>query len=428
MIASAQRLMRYAEQGRWLTIANRYQEDTVRRLGEDHGKGSIRARNLCDYIAASAPLHCCDGWALLGRALGCHMRGDADVARHLAYYAELRAAMSLLATQGVGVFSKKHFIIRADGAVEKVTEDGTHTAAWDLLETWAGLPQAGVVLGQILEPAGAQVAEWVAELPQGAAWQPIATEWLKDIGLDLELFGGQDHDARNEASYRPNHLKRSARLASVQAAAAAREMWALLEPARPLSFGQLDKYLLRRTLESAFASVRGLSAREDDPDAYRLQVAQAGGGLLSTLEAAEWTRFLCREQDPEDPEILRMADREPRPARSDYHVSMMARALLLLRVASGANRRMLKEAGVPLESLSFWWQPYGEGLGLWDQPAPTVPELTDGWDDAKAAVEDIETALQDGTAGSYRGVLSGLSAPLARLTGMEIVGVWSLAA
>ncbi len=427
MIASAHRLMRYAGQGRWLTIANRYREDTVRRLGEDHGSGSIRARNLCDYVAASAPLHCCDGWALLGRALGCHMRGDADVSRHLAYYAELRAAMSLLATQGVGVFSNKHFIIRADGAVEKVTEGGTHTAAWDLLEAWAGLPQAGVVIGQILEPVGVQIAQWVAALPQGAAWQPIAKEWLKDIGLDLELFGEQDHDARNEASYRPNHLHGSVRLASVQAAAAAREMWALLEPAQPLSFGQLDKYMLRRTLESAFASVRGLSASRA-LDAYRLQVTQAAGGLLSTLEAAEWTPFLFREQDPEDPEILRMADREPRPARSDYHVSMMARALLLLRVASGANRRMLKEAGVPLESLSFWWQPYGEGLGLWDQPAPTVPELTLGWDDAQAALEDIESALHDGTAGSYRSVVSRLSAPLARLTGMEIVGVWSLAA
>jgi len=89
---------------------------------------------------------------------------------------------------------------------------------------------------------------------------------------------------------------------------------------------------------------------------------------------------------------------------------------------------MLKEAGVPLESLSFWWQPYGEGLGLWDQPAPAVSELTYGWDDAQAALEDIESALHDGTAGSYRSVVSGLSVPLARLTGMEIVGVWSLAA
>jgi hypothetical protein len=204
-------------------------------------------------------------------------------------------------------------------------------------------------------------------------------------------------------------------------------MWALLEPARPLSFGQLDKYLLRRTLESAFFSVRGLSARRAPAD-YSRQVATAVGAVVSAVEAAEWTPFLLREQDQDDPEILRMADCKPSPARSDYHVSMMARALLLLRVASGANRRMLNEAGVPLESLSFWWQPYGQGLGLWDPPAPTVSELTDGWDDAQVALEDIEAALKDGTAASYQGVVSELSAPLARLTGMEIVGVWSLAA
>jgi hypothetical protein len=426
VVESARRSLTYAGQGRWLTVANRYRDDIVRRLGEDHGKGSIRARNLCDYVAASAPLHCCDGWALLGRALSCHMRGDANVARHLAYYAELRAAMSVLATQGVGVFSRKHFIMRANGTPEKITDGGTHLAAWDLLEAWASLSHAGDVLGEILQPGGTPVSDWVAALPKRVAWRPIASAWLKEIGLDLQLFGKQDHDARNEASYRPSHLRSTHTLASMRAVRAAKEIWALLEPARPLSFGQVDRYLLRRTLLTAFNSVTGQSARRK-PAVYRRQVEQAAASLLSGPDATEWTSFLC-DQDPKDPEILLMADMKPRPARNDYHVSMMARALLLLRVASGANRRMLKAAGVPLERLAFWWQPYGQGLGLWDQPAPTVEELTDGWDDAKAALEDIEIALGDGTADSYHSVVDGLAKPLARLTGMEIVGVWSLAA
>jgi hypothetical protein len=425
--ASTRRLMGYASKQRWLTLANRYRTNTVQALDADHAAGTISARNLTDYVAASAPLHCCDGWALLGRALACHLRGDADVTRHLAYYAELRAAMSLLATQGVGVFNKRHFVIDQAGGVQKVASGGTHAVAWDLLEAWAGLPSAANMLGEVLIPGGQPVGQWVAELPQGATWQPIATQWLKEIGLDLELFGTQDHDARNEASYRPNHLGQRPVLASTDAARATRELWMLLEPSPPLSFGELDRYLLRRTLESAFFSVTGRSHKRAHAD-FRTQVDAAAAACVGAGQTQIWSRFLRRIDDPQDPEILTLAQCTPRLDRPDYHVSMMARALLLLRVASGATRRMLIDAGVGLESLGFWWKPYGEGLGLWDHPAPNVAQLTDGWADTKAALDDIDISLAAGALSSYRGIVSELPRPFANLTSLEMVGVWSLAA
>ena len=39
------------------------------------------------------------------------MAGDPDAARHLGYYAELRATMSILAGDGIGVFQNKHIIV-----------------------------------------------------------------------------------------------------------------------------------------------------------------------------------------------------------------------------------------------------------------------------------------------------------------------------
>lgn len=79
---------------KWIGTTNRYRLKCTVALFKDTqpGKG-INSRNLAQYIAASAPLHCADGWSVLGRAIDSHSRGDFDASRHLAYYAELRAAL-----------------------------------------------------------------------------------------------------------------------------------------------------------------------------------------------------------------------------------------------------------------------------------------------------------------------------------------------
>lgn len=48
------------------------------------------ASEVGEYVAASLPGHCIDGWAYLGRSLSACLHGDAGTARHLAYYAEPR--------------------------------------------------------------------------------------------------------------------------------------------------------------------------------------------------------------------------------------------------------------------------------------------------------------------------------------------------
>src|SRR6266540_3509352 len=131
----------------WLVKSNRYLVDCVDRIEVDKRARAVVQSDLGQYIAASAPLHCADGWTLLGRALGSHLRGDPDTARHLAYYAELRAAVSLLASAGLGIFDRDHFVLDASGSVRQFAERlGTHVATWEVLTCWAGLPVAGDLL------------------------------------------------------------------------------------------------------------------------------------------------------------------------------------------------------------------------------------------------------------------------------------------
>jgi hypothetical protein len=422
---STRRLVDYGAYKRWLSSSNRYRKNAVDVLESDYKASTINARHLSDYIAASAPLHCCDGWGLLGRALSCHLRGDSSVARHLAYYAELRAAMSLLATQGIGVFRLKHFALDAEGTPHRVHNQGTHVAAWELLDAWAGLSSAAATLGEILAPAGQPIADWIDTMSLGAPWHPIAAEWLRSIGLDLQIFSSDDRDARNEASYRPAYIRQTSWLPSRDALQTAVEIWRLLEPSPSLAFPELDRYLLRKSLEAAFESVRG-KTRKQARARFRSCISQTVTRQVDQGEERLWNDFLMRVNQPDDPVVLRLSEERGR-ARPDYHVSMMARALLLLRVASGATRLTMKQAGARMETLSFWWQPYGEQLGLWDAPAPDVARLTDGWADVELMLETVGAYVSEGD-DTYWGTVTQLPDALASFTSMEMVGVWSLAA
>jgi hypothetical protein len=73
----------------------------------------------------------------------CLAAGDAHAARHLAYYAELRAALSLLATQGIVVLTGLNFDVDARWrATSPVAAAPTHEMCWLLLEHWGSSPSA----------------------------------------------------------------------------------------------------------------------------------------------------------------------------------------------------------------------------------------------------------------------------------------------
>ena len=75
---------------------------------------------------------------------------------------------------------------------------------------------------------------------------------------------------------------------------------------------------------------------------------------------------------------------------------VLARATLLLRVASAACSRALRLAGVTREDLRFWWQAYGEDSGLWP-PGDEPDEFADLQQDVVETVKAAETAArQDG--------------------------------
>ena len=100
--------------------------------------------------------------------MAAQLRGDTGAATHLSYYAELRAAMSLLASQGIGVFNSNHAIVKKNGDVEVFKQRGTHKFAWDVLEEWSRSSRSAAVVTTMVRPAGASLEEWYEAFTSGA--------------------------------------------------------------------------------------------------------------------------------------------------------------------------------------------------------------------------------------------------------------------
>jgi len=413
------------KKSRWIAIQNRYVRNTVKRLHLDSNPGGhLNHLHLAEYVSASGPLHCTDGWALLGRAMDCHCRRDYESARHFAYYAELRATFSLLATEGIGIFAKEHFVI--DAAKKCFLFRGpTHQIVWPVLEYWASLTRAADLLGEAIQVSGVNLRQWLNHFQNGGNLHAVGSKWLRNWGLDLRFFL-QDRETRNEASYRPT-LIRPGILDVTGSADFICALWSLCEPSAHSPFENLDRHLLRIALEDSFKGITGTTPKANR-SLFRTRVESlVSQVILDVATHDRWVRFLTRAIDPNDAVIISKAGQTDSNDTPGQHLQMISRSALLLRVATAANSVLLKDGSISGDEIEFWWSALGEDRGLWEASNPPS-DLKDLWADAETAVQAVRdwtnnTSNADKTFMRWR---QDKSYEISVLGGCERIALWGL--
>jgi len=421
-------LKRHLNRKIWVGQNNRYRKDCVSRVQADIGSNSLNSAHLAQYVAASGPLHCADGWSFLGRALACIARGDNHSAMHLGYYAELRAAMSLLATQGVGIFNDRHFVLdKRDQCVLLNAGKGkgisTHRMAWAALEFWADGMSVSDHLFEIITPGGIALKNWIHHfgMPDNAI-DPVGRKWLKLWGLDLERLAN-DHIARNEVSYRPTGLSPKPSADARESSSFLTDLWMLCEPSGYSRFETLDRHLLRLSLHDLATGMRIKPA----DFASRVSNMLDAMGLGASAET-EWKPFLTRQRASETTSVIDRAAARKSAVRQE-HFGVLSRAFLLLRIATGCCASLLTETGFGREDLQFWWSPIGEDLGFWDS-GEQISDLTDLWADIELALEELrdwggQVESRDESP-SYAGWQGSCVQALWALSACERIALWGL--
>ncbi|CDX27350.1 conserved hypothetical protein [Mesorhizobium sp. ORS 3324] len=416
----------FLERSLWIGSSNHYVRDVVSKLKRAQPGTPRRQRHLAQYIAASVALHSNDGWSYLGRSVACLLAGDIHRALHLAYYAELRAAMSLLASIAVGIFNSQHYAITGVNTTHKLrTQRGTHEMTWLALEAWARRPASGRLFSSLIRPEGLTLDDWFQ--PQGGATvlAPQAKAWFMQWGMDLGL-ATKDREARNASSYRPDGVPGTWEVSAADTLEFVRDMWSSLEPSAASGFEQIDRHILRLAIERYHLGRTNRQPTRTDQDYIALVNSVITAQSLSVTTENRLRSFLLRQSAPDDLKIFVNSKIKPNHSQADAF-AVVSRAVLLLRVATGSAHNLLDRVGFDASMLGFWWEKLGEARGLW-APGATPSSLSDLWADVDVSLREVDNvaAAGPGSLSTFHQIAARIPGPAAIFASHERVGLWGL--
>lgn len=413
VVAAMQRVASSFTDEHWLANGHQYRRaqghDGDRSLAQDLAQGCADSLALAEYIAVSSPTHAMDGWGLLGRSVHSFLRGDQYTATHLAYYSELRAALALLAAQGIGIFDRKHAVVLDSGECREVNPlndkekaVNNHQWTWLVFRWWTQEQKTIELLRRIIRPSQEDLGEWLDSTNKAKfALDPVGRQWLAEWGLDIRRFFA-DRDVRNAASYWPNTLNAWDSREFVEDLRLVADMWRPLEPTLGNRFANIDRHLLRNVLKRGYFGVSADEASSPEGvEGFEAEIRD----LLETLGKDGWQRNTWQEflsgQAEEELSAIEVAKGDTEVGARGQVTEVMARAMLLLRLATGAAAEVLSEAGVGRRELGFWVEAIGRGRGMWDEGGQP-DEVVDLWAEVESGLEDADTWLATPDRGAYQ--------------------------
>jgi hypothetical protein len=349
--------------------------------------GANQKDELAQYLALSTATHALDGWRYISQAALSLLSGSKTQSVHLAYYAELRAALAILASSGVGILNAKHFAMSANKDVAWFGGIKTHDATWSAIKHWARQPGHGLEILRCFSSLGLTGEDWAEACgaTSTATLQDIAEYWVSDWTVDLSTLS-RDRRLRNEASYRPNLRSDALDLTSEADLRFVRDVCAASIPIDHGEFDVVDRAIVYDLFKKS----------------YQLLQVSGGATFLRFREAmVDWIEKKTGKPKPEAIQMidaLRTAfrgqggDLVTRARRNSDATGVFSRAFLLLRLASALVRLQWKEARL-LRSPQEWQDQllvsYASQALLHDHKSPTK-NYTIFAADQEQAIEEID--------------------------------------
>ncbi|MFC0302987.1 hypothetical protein ACFSTI_26395 [Rhizorhabdus histidinilytica] len=343
----------------------------------------------------------------------------------MAYYAQLRAGLCIMANLGVGLFNGINFAVDNAGAIVRIDPTkktsrrgmGTHEVVWSALDDWSKNPVLSQSFLDLIKVRHAPLRDILETIWPGFISTATVGGLINAWGIDLKR-GQTDRNFRNTSSYAPHALnplpmRTATNLRFVQRA------WRMFEPSGSAGFDNLDRFLLRRILWAQHEATN-----PGTPPSAGSIPAQYGN-LPATIRGLCSQDFLVGNTEATNLEIIRYADAGTTPATP---LQMLSRALMLLRTAMAFTHTSLSEAGVNTATgdLQVWLENYAQLRGFCSATTP----LGDGsglWDDIRVAMDDLGRSRLPAPADlmSWK-TANNNGMPL--ITEAERIAVWSLCA
>ena len=280
-------------------------------------------------VAAQELAHFVEAWRYASASLHAYMTNARANAVHFAYYAELRAALTLFAHSGISVNQVAGcFFLDASGTLMpfSMAKNPTHTTVWGLWKEWVKRADAKDLLGGLRLTAGVKLKDIADTLSLYAA--PAI---LKGWGYDLIEQTLEDHTWRNKSSYDPLFATEHLFQMDIQCVGLIKDIW------HSLVGGQggvgFDENYIRFLVDR---SARALVGAADSQAGIDMEVEEAvrrkreqiiASVSASTGTSAEMIRISLNQEIHRD--MLKKADEH-----SSAPENVLSRAFFLLRLAA----------------------------------------------------------------------------------------------
>ncbi|MBS1554963.1 MAG: hypothetical protein JSU09_08545 [Bacteroidetes bacterium] len=394
MVSSGARVIKatHLAHSRLLDPTNPLLGNDLDRVVTDHHSGtrSITQDEAASFLASSSLCHAIDGWIYLAHAVDSFLKGDKGISVHLAYYSELRGAMSFLSSEGIATLNHHHICVTNTGQVNKFNNyKGTHNFAWEALDKYilSNNKQPKDDILRVFSYQGKNFQEWLKAIPNSSSIMAdqVIKVWLRQWSFDVNLFKS-DKDLRNEVSYRPRKLSENTVFDIGEALRKLSSFWYLLEPSNSERFRMLDQHLLKKFIKKIHGHIEVSLGRTVD---FETLLEDTFSTLRLTLSPSQRSFFTSIS----DHDLFVSAGNTViDPVKGINPISIIARSTLLLRLAITYSSNNLINAGVTRAELNFFLNNIGINNGFWQNNSmPT--DLTELWNVIGESIASIDSWL-----------------------------------
>jgi hypothetical protein len=356
--------------------------EAIAKLGPVTGRGEVLDQSDASpatLLAGEQVSHLTEAWQYMGAAVRAVLCNAGDNATHFAYYAQLRAVLSIFAGSGIRVSLGKSFLVDQHG--NKVAFElpkpvnRTHPMVWSLWDEWVKTPYAHDLMGKNMPViAGISLSD-LALIP--ASSSALLGAW----GYDLAR-GDKDHTARNNASYKA-HSRVASPDMDLTSIDLVRRIWTLLlENGGGVVFdATLVRYFVERYLASAVEQGAKDASIVDRASILERVIEQTSAktGVSKSMLAQVFNADV-------DTKLFEHAS-----AAETNVENVVSRALFLLRIATLALAEGLRTGANQhcKNWLAFWLQ----SGGLYDPDIHDAPsEISTDYEGALEELDDLDPA------------------------------------
>lgn len=375
---------------------------------------------LKNYLALSNLAHLFDGWRYLSQSSLAVFRGARREGIHLAYYAELRAAMSILAGSGISISNGKNYSL--DNAGNVLWFNGrTHEATWDAIKIWSQQPDNANAILRSLRAFGINGLDWLEACRATSSADAITEQWLQSWSLDLRQLRN-DSALRNNSSYEvdtnPNAHDPFQQV----------DLQLLIDAGHAFSPGAIDT---RDSIDAAIIFNLCETAMQVTGKTRKLfwsdlkdNIATLHG--ITREESGRRVNILMRSKSGKAANIINKCS----PSNKEFS-GVFSRALLLLKLAASLKQDKWSSVQQIAPTGSRDWQShaarkYGASSYLWD-PAHVPDDFKDLEKDYEEIFDEIEKWFTENGEFKFYSIWRELPSEMIGLTQMERFLIWTIA-